>query len=136
MRAMQDGKIARVEELTRVEGLDVPKSHPVYEVKAHMVGRLAQVFAEAGKKKQALDVIPRLLADVPAGSAAEAGAWLDAGIVYKALSMPEEALKAFDRAIELSQKLVRSGRRSALPPGPGGRPSGPPPKPNPKGDLP
>ena len=127
---------AAIEELIRVEAIEVPKGHPVYEVKAHLIGRLAATYAEAGKKKQALETLQRLVADVPAGSPAEAVSWLDAGMVYKLLSMPDEALKAFDKAIELSQKLARSGRRPAPNPGPGGRPPGPTPRSNSKGDIP
>jgi tetratricopeptide (TPR) repeat protein len=118
---------AAIAELTRVEAMEVPKGHPVYEVKSHLVARLAVINAEAGKKKPALDTLQRLLGDVPSGSPAEAEAWLAAGTVYKALGMPEEALKAFDRSIELSQKLARSGRRPGPPQGAGGRPPGPAP---------
>ena len=127
---------AAIEELSRVEAIEVPKDHPVYEVKAHLIGRLAATYAEAGKKKQALETLQRLQADIPAGSPAEAAAWLDAGTVYKQLSMPDEALKAFDKAIELSQKLARSGRRPASFTGPGGRPPGPTPRSISKGDTP
>lgn len=125
---MQLGKTdAAIEELTRVMTIEVPKGHPVYEVKVHLIARLASISAEAGRKRPALDTIQRLLADVPPGSPAEAEAWLAAGSVYKALGMPEEALKAFDRSIELSQKLARSGRRPGPPQGAGGRPPGPAP---------
>ena len=127
---------AALEELARVETIEVPKNHPVYEVKAHLIGRMAATYAVAGKKKQALDTLQRLQADVPPGSPAEAAAWLDAGTVYKTLSMPDEALKAFDKAIELAQKLARSGRRTAPNPGPGGRPPGPTPRSISKGDTP
>jgi tetratricopeptide (TPR) repeat protein len=127
---------AALEELARVEAVEVPRNHPVYEVKAHLIGRLAVTLAEAGKKKPAMETLQRLLADVPAGSPAEASAWLDAGTVYKTLSMPDEALKAFDKAIDLAQKLARSGRRSMPMMGPGGRPPGPTPRTNPKGETP
>ena len=127
---------AALEELARVEAVEVPKSHPVYEVKAHLIGRFAVTLAEAGTKKPALETLQRLLADIPPGSPAEASAWLDAGTVYKTLSMPDEALKAFDKAIELAQKLARSGRRSMPMMGPGGRPPGPTPRSTPKGETP
>jgi tetratricopeptide (TPR) repeat protein len=126
-----------IDELLRVESMDIPKQHPLYDVKAHLIGRLAISFSEAGRKKEGLETIQKLLADVPPGSPAEASAWLDAGVVYKQSSMPDDALKAFDKAIELSQKLARSGRRPVPPLGPGGRPPGPDARPNPpKGDIP
>ncbi len=123
---MQMGKAdAAIEELSRVMAIEVPKGHPVYEVKAHLIARLASISAALGRRKPALDTIQRLLADVPPGSPAEAEAWLAAGSVYKTLGMPEDALKAFDRSIELSQNLARSGRRPGPPQGAGGRPPGP-----------
>lgn len=126
---------AAIEELKRVFSVDVPKDVPFYEGKVHLIGRLAMAYAEQGKKKEAVETVQRLLADVPPGTVAEASAAFDAGQVYRLCGMPEEALKSFDRAIELSQKLAKSPRGSAgRPPGPGGRPPGPPPQPS-KGDI-
>ena len=110
-----------IDELKKVYGFDVPPRHPIYEAKAHLIGRLAITYAGAGKKKEAVETIQRLLSDVPAGTVAEATAWVEAGSVYKQLGMSDEALKAFDRAIDLSQKLAASGRPPA-------RPGPPPPR--------
>lgn len=133
---MEQGKAdAAIEELKRAQTVDVPKDHPAFEAKVHLLGQLAIAMTNVGKKKEAVETIQRLLQDVPAGTPAEAAAWLDAGVVYKQAGLPEEALKAFDKAIELSEKLARSGRRPGpFPPGrpggprggPGGRPPGPP----------
>jgi tetratricopeptide (TPR) repeat protein len=91
-------------------------------MKVRVIGRLAKAYAEAGKKGDALDTVKKLLAEVPTGTPAEAAAWLEAGGVYRKVGMSEEALKAFDRSIELSKKLAKSGW--APPPFPGG-PEGP-----------
>jgi tetratricopeptide (TPR) repeat protein len=119
-----------ISELRRVLAFEIPKTHPAFELKARLVGRLASLYAANGKKAEALETIKALLAGVAAGTPAEAGAWLDAGTVYRALDMPDEALKAYDRAIELSTTLARTGWRPPQeqpgrhPPGglPGGRP--------------
>lgn len=110
-----------IEELKKVFTFDVPREHPVFEAKAHLIGRLATTYAITGRKKEAVETIQKLIAEVPPGSVAEATAWLEAGTVYKQAGMPDEALKAFDRAIELSQKLAK-----APPRGPAGRPPMPP----------
>src|SRR5512140_1000879 len=101
---LEQGKLdAAIEEMRRAAGIDIPKESPAYELKTHMVGRFAMALAESGRKKEALETIQKLLADVPPGSVAEASALLDAGMVYMKSGMPDEALKAFDRSIELSQ---------------------------------
>jgi tetratricopeptide (TPR) repeat protein len=134
---MEQGKTdAAIEELKRAFGMEIPKEHPAYEAKAHLIARLAVTYAKAGKKKEAVETIERLLADVPAGTVAEASAWVDAGAVYKSVGMADEALKAFDKAIALSEKLAKAPRGPAgrpMPP-PGGRPPGfrPPPKGDPQ----
>ncbi len=124
---------AAIDELGRVYAIDVPKAAPVYELKARLVGRLANVQADAGRKKDAAETVQRLLADVPPGSVAEASAWLDAGSVYRKLGMSDEALRAFDRAVDLSQKLAASRGPAGREPPPGGRPPRPP-APQQKGD--
>lgn len=122
---------AIIEELKKVYAVDLPKDSPAYEMKSHLIGRLAMAYADAGRKPEAIDTLKKLLADVLPGTPAEASAWLEAGSVYKKLKMSEEALKAFDRAIELSKKLAQSGWRPPRPPGPpggrapGGAPRGP-----------
>ncbi|HKC23350.1 MAG TPA: tetratricopeptide repeat protein [Thermoanaerobaculia bacterium] len=126
---------AAIETLSRVLTIDVPKEHPAFEIKAHLIGKLAVVYASQGKKKEAVETIQRLLAEVPQGGVAEAAAWVDAGAVYKQAGMPDEALKAFDKAIALSEKLAKAPPRGPagrpMPP-PGGRPPGSRP---PKGDY-
>lgn len=122
---LEQGKTdAAIEELRRIVAVDVPKDSPPYDLKVRLIGRLAITLTNVGRPKEAVETIQKLLAEVPAGSPAEASAWLDAGVVYRQAGMPEEALKAFDRAIELSQKLAESGRRP-LPGPPGGRPARP-----------
>jgi tetratricopeptide (TPR) repeat protein len=124
---LEMGKVAAaIEELKKVYAIDIPKDHPGYEIKSHLIGRLAKAYADAGRKAEALETVRKLLADVPAGTPAEAGAWLEAGSVYKKLGMPDDALKAFDKAIELSKKLAATGWRRPSPPG---APGGPPPPP-------
>lgn len=131
---------AAIEELKKVAAVEIPKELPLYEAKAHLIGRLAITYTNIGKKKEAVETIQKLLADVQPGSVAEATAYLDAGVVYRQAGMPDEALKAFDRALELSQKLAKTPRgpagRPGLPPGPLGGPPGGPPRNHPKGDLP
>ena len=118
---LEQGKTdAALVELKRAFEFDVPKDHPAYELKAQSIGRLAITLTNVGRKKEAVETIQRLLAEVPPGSVAEAAAWLDAGTVYKQSGMPDEALKAFDRSIELAQKLAKTR-------GPAGRPPQPPP---------
>jgi tetratricopeptide (TPR) repeat protein len=108
-----------VQELRRVYTFDVPKAQPSYEMKVRLIGRLAELYAATGKKADALETAKGMLADVAPGTPAEAAAWLEAGTVYRAVGMPDEALKAFDRAIELSNKLAQTGwrppRRAGVP---------------------
>lgn len=135
MRAMDEkasllldqGKTAQaIQALQEVYSLEVPKESPFYEMKVRVIGRLAKAYAESGRKAEALDTLKKLLAEVPPGTPAEAAAWLEAGGVYKQAGMPDDALKAFDRSIELSKKLAKSGRAPPPPPGgPGGPRSGP-----------
>ncbi len=131
---IEQGKTdAALVELKRAFDVDIPKDHPAYELKAQVVGRFAITLTNVGRKKEAVETIQRLLAEVPPGSVSEAAAWLDAGTVYKQSGMPEEALKAFDRSIELAQKLAKTRGPAGRPPQPppGGRPprsQGQPPK--------
>ncbi len=115
-----------IQELRRVYGFDVPKTQPSYEMKVRLVGRLAGLYAATGKKAEALETVKGMLADVTAGTPAEAAAWLEAGTAYRALAMPDDALKALDRAIELSQKLAQTGWRPPRREGGRGRPEGAP----------
>lgn len=120
---LEMGKITEaVEELKKVLVIDIPKDGPGYEVKSHLIGRLAKVYADAGRRAEALETVKKLLADAPMGTPAEATAWLEAGSIYKRLGMPEEALKAFDKAIDLSKKLAQTGWKPQGPPGPPGGP--------------
>jgi tetratricopeptide (TPR) repeat protein len=126
---VEQGKTAAaIEELRRVWDMHIPKLHPTYELKTRLLGRLAALYAATGAKEKSLETIKALLADVGPGTPAEAAAWLDAGSVYKTLGMTDEALKAFDRAIELSTRLSQSGGWRP-PQGPRGGPprDGPPP---------
>lgn len=135
---LEQGKTdAALVELKRTFDFDVPKDHPAYELKAQGIGRFAITLTNVGRKKEAIETIQRLLADVPPGSVAEAAAWLDAGTVYKQSGMPEEALKAFDRSIELAQKLAKTRGPAGRPPQqpPGGRPPRPQAQP-PRGETP
>lgn len=120
---LEMGKVTEaIEELKKVSAVDIPKNSPGYEVKCHLVGRLAGIYADAGRKAEALETVRRLLADAPVGTPAEAAAWLEAGSIYKRLHMPEEALRAFDKAIELSKRLAATGWQPQGPPGlPGGQ---------------
>ncbi len=139
MRAMDEkgslllemGKPAEaVAALKDVYSLDVPKQSPLFELKVHVIGSLAKAYLAAGQKAQALETMKGALAEVPPGSPAEAAAWLEAGTVYKKAGLPEEALKAFDKSIELSKKLAAGGFAPPSPPGALGSrpgPGGPPP---------
>jgi tetratricopeptide (TPR) repeat protein len=136
---IQTGKVDdAIEALRHVYEFEVPREHPIYELKAHLIGRLAALYARKGAKDKALDTLKELLADVPPGTPAEAAAWLDAGTTYRALGMTDEALKAFNRAVELSTKLAKTGWRPPLRrggrPGRGG-PFQPPPN-RPEGGAP
>jgi tetratricopeptide (TPR) repeat protein len=131
---LEEGKTdAALETLQRVFAVDVPKWHPAFEMKTHLVGKLAVVYMKAGKKKEAVETVQKLLAEVPPDTPAEAAALVDAGAVYRQAGMADEALKAFDRAIALAEKLAKAAPRGPagrpMPP-PGGRPPGfrPPPK--------
>lgn len=116
---------AAIAEAKKADAIDIPKDHPAYELKIHLLARPAQIYADTGRKKEALDALAKLGADVPKDGAAEAAYLLDAGRVYRKLKMTDEALKAFDRVIELSDKLARSARpRPIAAMGPGGRPCG------------
>ncbi len=109
---MEQGKSdAAIAELRRVDTFDIPRENPAFELKIRLLGKLAGLYATAGHKEEALATIKRVLAEAPAGSPAEAAAWLDAGTVYRTLGMADDALKAFDRAIDLSNALARSGWR-------------------------
>ena len=100
-----------IQELRRVYTFEVAKGQPTYEMKVHLVGRLAELYAATGRKAEALETVKGMLADVASGTPAEAAAWLEAGTVYRGVGMPDEALKAFDRAIDLSNKLAQTGWR-------------------------
>jgi tetratricopeptide (TPR) repeat protein len=129
---LEQGKTdAALVEMKRAFDLDVPKVGPAYEMKAQLIGRFAITLAEAGRKKDSVDTIRKLVAEAPAGSVAEANAWLDAGSVYRKAGMPEEALKAFERSLELSQKLTKTRGRERWPLSlpPGERRVPPPPRP-------
>jgi tetratricopeptide (TPR) repeat protein len=130
---LEMGKTAEaIQALQEVYTLDVSTQSPMYELKVHVIGSLAKAYLAAGQKSQALETMRKLLSEVPAGSPSEAAAWLEAGGVYKKAGMPEDALKAFDRSIELSKKLAASGWAPPFPlggprnphSGPGGPPSG------------
>jgi tetratricopeptide (TPR) repeat protein len=113
---------AAIAEAKKADAIDIPKDHPAYELKIHVLARPAQIYADAGRKKEALDALAKLGADVPKDGPAEAAYLLDAGRVYRKLKMTDEALKAFDRVIELSDKLAKSARPHPMAAmGPGGR---------------
>ena len=135
---LEQGKTdAALVEMKRAFDVALPKDHPAYELKARVIGRFAITLTNVGRKKEAVETMQRLLADVPAGSVAEAAAWLDAGTVYRQSGMTEEALNAFDRSIELAQKLAKTRGPAGRPPHqpPGGRPPRPQGQP-PKGETP
>ena len=126
---LEQGKTeAAIEAFKQVYTLEVPKNSPFYEGKVRLMGRLAKAYAESGHKPEALDTVKKLIAELPPGTPAEAAGWLEAGSVYKKTGMPDEALKAFDKAIELSKKLAEKGWNP--PPPPGG------PRPGPEGRRP
>lgn len=126
---LEQGKTdAALGEMKRAFELDVPKTGPAYEMKAQLIGRFAITLAEAGRKKDAVETIQKLLAEAPSGSVAEAAAWLDAGSVYRKAGMPEEALRAYDRSLELSKRLAKAGPSEGARRPPGER-HGPPPEP-------
>jgi len=102
-----------IQELRGVYTFEVAKAQPSYEMKVRLLGRLAELYAGANRKPEALETVRGMLADVAAGTPAEAAAWLEAGTVYRVVGMPEDALKAFDRAIELSNRLAQTGWRPA-----------------------
>ena len=79
---------AAIQELRRVYTFDVPKGQPSFEMKVRLIGRLAELYAATGKKPEALEAVKGMLADVVAGTPAEAAAWLEAGTVYRAAGMP------------------------------------------------
>lgn len=135
---LEQGKTdAALVEMKRAFDVAMPMDHPAYEIKAQVIGRFAITLTNVGRKKEAVETIQRLLAEVPSGSVAEAAAWLDAGTVYRQSGMPEEALKAFDRSIELAQKLAKTRGPAGRPPQPppGGRPPRPQDQP-PRGETP
>ncbi len=115
-----------IQELRRVYTFDVPRTQPAFEVKVRLVGRLAELYVATGRKAEALETVKGMLAEVAPGTPAEAAAWLEAGTVYRATGMPDEALKAFDRAIELSNRLAQSGWRPPRREGPRDRREGGP----------
>lgn len=114
-------------ELQRILDIDVQKPGPLWEARIHLLSRLAITYTNVGKKKEAVETIKKVLADVPAGTPLEASVLVDAGTVYRQAGMLEEAMKAFDRAIEVSNKLATAPRGPARRPPPGGGPEGPPP---------
>lgn len=114
---------AAIAELRRVYSYELPKDHPVYEVRVRLIGKLAKLLAQSGHKEEATKALQDMLGDVAKGTPAEAAAWFEAGKAYRELKMPDEALKAFDRAIAVSDELARRGRGPDQ--GPGGGPRGP-----------
>ena len=125
---VEQGKVeAAIAEMEKALAIEVGPGVPAYEMKVHLAGRLALTYAQAGRNADAIQATQMLLAGVPPGSVVEATAQLDAGQVYRQLGMTEEAMKAFDRAIELSAKLARRPRGPAGPHGQPRRGDGPPP---------
>jgi tetratricopeptide (TPR) repeat protein len=131
---VDEGKAeAAIQELRKVYDYDLPRNNPVYEVKVRLIGKLARLCATTGKKAEAAKTIKDMLVDVAAGTPAEAAAWFEAGKTYKEAGMSDEALKAFDRSIELANALAKRGPMpGGVPPGRGPRehrnlPPGPPP---------
>jgi tetratricopeptide (TPR) repeat protein len=98
---------AAAEEMKRASTIDVPKDHPVFEMKVHLLGRLAITYTNLGRKQEALDTIRKVL-DVPLREAWPRPMPASTPTVYRQSGQPEEALKAFDRATEL-QKLRTDG---------------------------
>jgi tetratricopeptide (TPR) repeat protein len=127
---VEQGKVeAAIAEMEKALAVDIRRDEPAYEMKAQLAGRLALTYAQVGRDADAVQTLQKLLAEVPSGSVAEAGALLDAGQVYRQLGMTEEAMKAFDRAIELSAKLARRPRGPAGPDRPPRGDAPPPPRP-------
>lgn len=118
---------AAIAELRRVYTYDLPKDHPVYEVRVRLVGKLARLLATSGQKDEAIKTVTDLLADVAKGTPSEAAAWFEAGKSYRQLGMTDDALKAFDRAIALSDELSKQSMEHGPPAGgpKGRRPGGP-----------
>lgn len=130
--AEQGKNDAAIAELRKVYAYDLPKDSPVYEVRVRLVGKLARLLATAGHKEEAVKAVQDLLADVTKGTPSEAAAWFEAGKTYRAVGMTEEALKAYDRAIAVSDELARrewrpqqprGGPREHRPDGPPGAPA-------------
>jgi tetratricopeptide (TPR) repeat protein len=121
-----------IAELQKVFTYDLPKDHPVYEVRVRLVGKLARLLASTGRKDDAVKTIQDLLADVAAKTPSEAAAWFEAGKTYREVGKTDEALKAFDKAIALSDELSKlrwepgpapgANPRNQRPGGPGNRP--------------
>ncbi|HNX48815.1 MAG TPA: tetratricopeptide repeat protein [Thermoanaerobaculaceae bacterium] len=129
---------AAITELRKVYTYDLPKDHPVYEVRVRLVGKLARLLAASDKKDEATRTITEMLADVAKGTPSEAAAWFEAGKTYRELGRIDDALKAFDRAIALSDELSKQswehgppegGPRGRRPGGPDDRPMSPAPGP-------
>lgn len=110
---------AAITELKKVYGYDIPKDHPVYEIRVRLIGKLAKLQAASGKKDEAKKTLGDMLVDVAKGTPSEATAWFEAGRAYRELGMTDEALKAFDKAIALSDELAKRDL------GPGHGPGGP-----------
>ncbi len=127
--AEQGHNDAAIAELRKVYAYDLPKDSPVYEVKVRLVGKLARLLATAGHTEEAVKTVQDMLADVAKATPSEAAAWFEAGRTYRAVGMTEEALKAYDRAIAVSDELAKREWKPQ-PPGGGGprehRPDGPP----------
>ncbi len=118
---------AAIAELKKVYAYNLPKDHPVYEVRVRLVGKLAVLQAKSGQKAEAVKTIQAMLADVAKGTPAEAAGYFEAGKAYRELKMTDEALKAFDKAIEVSDALAKQEWKPGPPPQGGGgmRPGGP-----------
>ena len=114
---------AAIRELRKVYAYQLPKDHPVYEVRVRLIGKLAKLLAASGNKEEATKTIEEMLVDVAKDTPAEAAAWFEAGRAYRELGMSDEALKAFDRAIAVSDQLAT--REFAKADGPEGRGHGP-----------
>lgn len=129
--AEQGRNDAAIAELRKVYAYDLPKNNPVYEVRVRLVGKLARLLATTGHKEEAVKTVQDMLADVAKGTPSEAAAWFEAGKTYRAVGMTDEALKAYDRAIAVSDELAThewkpqpqgGGPRERRPDGPPGAP--------------